>query len=100
MFRKITSVFLQMLLLLFVFAAGSFLPAIGALPMWSTTLGSTRYFVLDGVVLMLGLYVLIALVELLRKKVDALGRSTLAVVLALALGLTMKLGFVTRTPGF
>ncbi|MDE1163134.1 MAG: hypothetical protein PW792_14515 [Acidobacteriaceae bacterium] len=100
MFKKIVSVFLQMLLFLVVFGVGSFLPAVGALPMWRTEVGTTRYFVFDGLVLMLVLYVLIAAIEAARKRFRALGLTTLAMALALALGLAMKFGFVTKSGGF
>ena len=55
---------------------------------------STRYFVPDGLILMLGLYLLFLAVEAARKRLATSGRWTsIAFVLALALGLLSKFGF-------
>jgi len=101
LFRKAISVVLQMLLFLAAFALGSFLPALAILPMWRITAGQTHYFVLDGLVCMLALYVVVIAIEAARRRLgQSAGLTTLALVLALALGLAMKLGFMDRLPGY
>ena len=94
-FKKALSVTLQTLLFLAVFLLGSLLPALGRLPMWRVALSPTRFFVLDGL-LLLALTFLVALaVELGTKRLrGAWVLSTLALVLALALGLAMKFPFM------
>ena len=91
------SVVLQLVLFLVAFAAGSFLPAFGVLPMWRVAVGSTRWLVLDGLLLMLLVYVVIVAIEAARKRLRlSAGLTTLALVLALALGFAMKLGLMER----
>ncbi|MFC6645576.1 hypothetical protein ACFQBQ_08270 [Granulicella cerasi] len=101
MFKKIVSVFLQMLLFLVAFGAGSFLPVFHVLPAWTVNVNPTRVFVLDGLFLMLALFVVILLIEAAMKRIRAsAGLTALALVLALALGFAMKFGFVERSAGF
>ena len=60
------------------------------------TPGITRIFVADGLLLMFALYVVIMLVEALRKRLRSTAPwTTLAVILAAVLGLMMKFGFKT-----
>jgi hypothetical protein len=56
--------------------------------------GVGKIFVLDGLLLMLGLYVLLLLIAAARRRI-AVGwqNPTVAVALALVLGLLMKFGF-------
>ena len=90
-----------MLLLLFAFGAGSFLPALNIVPMWRVAVGTTHYLVLDGLVLMLLVYLMILAIDTARRRFGAsIGLSTLALVLALALGFAMKFGLMDRAPGF
>ena len=88
---------LQFVVFLVVFALGSFLPGANILlPMLSVAAGPGRIFVYDGLLLMLLLYALILLVSLARKRIEASWlASTVAVALALILGLAMKFGFKT-----
>ncbi len=61
------------------------------------TLSSTRFFVPDGLILMLALYLLILIFEAARKRLDASGLlSSIAFVLALTLGLISRFGFATH----
>ena len=87
----------QTILFLVVFLAGTLLDPFH-LKWFIThpTLTSTRYFVPDGVLLMLALYLVILIVQLLRKHLAAARLSTLAVLLALALGLLSKFGLATH----
>lgn len=95
MFKRALSVTLQTVLLLAVFFAGSVGPAFGFLPMWRVALGPARFFVLDGLLLLLVFYVAILLIELAAKRLrSGWVLSTLALVLALALGLAMKFPFM------
>jgi hypothetical protein len=85
---------LQFILLLVVFFVGSVAPAVGVMPYWQWSLGSGRVFVYNGLLLMLALYVVFLLIGLVRKRARiAWPTSTVAVVLALVLGLLMKFGF-------
>ena len=87
---------------LVVFAAGSLLPALNKLPMLSVSAGVGRVFVYDGLLLMLVAYILILLVSYILIRLVGIDRkynrivwlnSTIALFLALILGLAMKFGF-------
>ena len=94
--KRVISVVLQTILLLAVFGIGSFLPAFNMLPMWKMGAGATHDFVLDGLVLMIVLYLIILAIEALQKRLRNSGvLSTIAFVLALILGFAMKLGMVS-----
>jgi hypothetical protein len=89
---------LQFLLFLIVFGAASLFPPFHFEHILIATPGVTRIFVADGLLLMFALYVLILLVEVMRKRLrTAAPWSTVAVVLAAVLGLMMKFGFLTRS---
>lgn len=89
-------VVLQLVLFLAVFLIGSLLPGAHLLPMLSIASGPGRVFVLDGLLLMLAVYLLILLIEAARHRIrSAWLTSTLALALALALGLAMKFGFMS-----
>lgn len=96
--RKTIVTILQLILFLFVFFVGSVLPPFHFEHVLIATPGFTRIFVADGIVLMFALYVLIVLVEVLRKRLrTSVPWTTLAVILAAILGLMMKFGFLTRS---
>jgi hypothetical protein len=83
---------------LLVFLVGSLFPPFHFEHVLIATPGSTRVFIADGILLMLALYVLIVLVEILRKRVRiATPWTTLAFILAAIFGLMMKFGFLTRS---
>jgi hypothetical protein len=85
---------LQFVLLLVTFLIGSVAPAFGVMAYWQVSLGSGRVFVYNGLLLMLALYVLFLLIGLARKRLRAAWpTSTVALVLALVVGLLMKFGF-------
>ena len=92
---KAVLVVLQTLLFLLIFAAGSFLlPFFPALPVWQVQAGPHRFFVLDGIVFAIAVYLLIVLIEAARKRLrGAAGLTTLALLLALILGFAMNFGF-------
>ena len=92
--KRVLSVVLQFVLFLAVFLVGSLLPGANLLPMISVGAGAGRIFVLDGLFLMLGVYALILLIAAARKRLHtAWPNSTLALALAIILGLAMKFGF-------
>lgn len=94
--KRAIAVILETILFLVVFLAGSLLAGIPAshVPDWKVALSGNRYFVLDGVVFMFILYVLFLLIGAARHRSrSAVLTSTVAVVLALVLGLAMKFGF-------
>ena len=95
--KAILTVF-QFVLFLLVFGAGSFFPPFHFERVLIVTPGFTRIFVADGLLLMCALYVLIVLVEVMRKRLRTSAPwTTLAVILAAVLGLMMKFGFLTRS---
>ena len=97
--KRAIAIILETILFLCVFLGGSLLVAFPAahLPAWNISLGPTRYFTLDGLVFMAILYVLLLLIgATLHRLRSAVLTSTVAVVLALVLGLAMKFGFATR----
>jgi hypothetical protein len=95
--KKFVVTFLQFLLFLLVYAVGSFLRPFHL--HWGLTVTSpsvTRYFVPDGLLLALGLFVVIAVIQIIRKRLSAATLTTLAFVLAVVVGYAIKLGFVTQ----
>lgn len=89
---------LKLILFLFVFFIGSIFPPFHFEHILIATPGVTRIFIADGLLLMLALYVLLVIVETLRKRVrTATPWTTLALVLAIVFGLMMKFGFLTRS---
>jgi hypothetical protein len=94
--KKAVVTILQLLLFLFVFFIGSFFPPFHYEHVLIATPGFTRIFIADGLLLMFALYVLIVLVEFLRKRLRTSAPwTTLAVILAAVFGLMMKFGFKT-----
>ena len=96
--KKVILTILQFFLFLIVFGVGSLFPPFHFEHVLIATPGLTRIFVADGLLLMFALYVLIVLVEVMRKRLrTAAPWTTLAVILATVLGLMMKFGFLTRS---
>jgi hypothetical protein len=92
--KRVLSVVFQFILYLVVFGIGSLLPAFSILPTWSIATGPGRVFVYDGLLLTLLVYVLILLIAAARKRIAiAFPNATMALVLALIVGLIMKFGF-------
>ncbi len=92
--KKALFVVLELVLFLVLFFVGSLLPTVGVLPMVSVAAGADRIFVLDGLFVMVGVYLLFLLVGAARRRFAiAWQNPTIAVVLALVLGLLMKFGF-------
>ena len=100
MIKNVIFAVLQFVLFLVVFAAGSFLPPFHIERVLGVTPDGTRIFIWDGALLMTGLFVLILLIEALRKRIGRAGLWTaIAFVLAALAGYAAKLGFLTRPQG-
>jgi hypothetical protein len=96
--KNFLSIILQLILFLIVFFAGSLFPPFHIEHILSTGPAGTRIFVADGFLLMLALFIVFLLIEVLRKRIVTSGRWTVAAfILATALGLAMKFGFLTRS---
>jgi|SRR5580704_713754 hypothetical protein len=96
--KKVVIAILQFILFLIVFGAGSLFPPFHIEHVIIATPGTTRIFVADGLLLMLALYILIVIVQVLRKHLrTSTPWTTLALILATVLGLMMKFGFLTRS---
>lgn len=92
--KSVLSIVLQFILYLVVFGVGSLLPAFGVLPTLSISTGPGRVFVYDGLLLALLFYIVIVLIAAVRRRIAiSLPNATIALVLALGLGLLMKFGF-------
>ena len=94
--KKILVTFLQFLLFLIVFAVGSFLHPFNF--HWATTAaaGTSRFFIPDGLLLALGVFLAILAVQALRKRTCDSPWTILGFVLAIAIGYALKFGFVTK----
>jgi hypothetical protein len=96
--KKALSFLVQFLLFFAAFAAGIVIGVFDPLHLkWfitHPTPGVTRYFVPDGLILTLLLYILILIIEAARKTVRTSGvRTTIALALALIAGFILKFGF-------
>jgi hypothetical protein len=96
--KKVVNAVLQFILFLIIFGAGSLFPPFHIEHILIATPGTTRIFVADGLLLMLAVYVLIVVVQIMRKRLrTSTPWTTLALILATVLGLMMKFGFLTRS---
>jgi len=96
--KKVVLTILQFVLFLFVFGAGSLFPPFHFEHILIATPGVTRIFVADGLLMMFALYILILLVQVMRKRLrTSTPWTTLVVILAAVIGLMMKFGFLTRS---
>ena len=94
--KKVILTILKFIVFFIVFLVGSLFPPFHFERVIIATPGITRIFVADGLLLMFALYVVIMLVEALRKRLRSTAPwTTLAVILAAVLGLMMKFGFKT-----
>lgn len=98
--KKALITFAQFLLFLCIFALGSFLHPFN-LHHWATTpssAGVNRYFVPDGLLLTIGTFLAIVVIQALRKRMCNTTWTIVAFLAAIATGYALKFGFVT--PGF
>jgi hypothetical protein len=99
--KKILLTALQFVIFLLVFAVGSFAQPFHLRTSLnhSSQPSVTHLFVWDGLLLSVAFYVLILVIEALRKRLRAAAPwTTLAFVLAAVVGLAMKFGFITLEP--
>jgi len=94
--KNLFLVIAQFVLFFVAFAGGSFMAPFHLRQLLSANAEGTRAFVWDGVVLMAGVYVLILLIEAVRKRLSYTAPwTTLALALATVAGLALKFGFMT-----
>ena len=94
--KKIVFPILQLILFLLVFLVGSLWEPFHFEHVLIASPGTTRIFIADGILLMFALYILIVLIQILRKRLRTSAPwTTLAVILAAIFGLMMKFGFKT-----
>jgi hypothetical protein len=94
--KRALTILLELVAFLVLFLGGSLLPEFKVLPKWSIAAGPNKIFVLDGLLLMLSLYVLLLLIAVMRKRIRfGWQNPTIALVLALIVGLLSKFGFQT-----
>jgi uncharacterized membrane protein YpjA len=96
--KKVVFAVLQLILFLIVFFVGSIFPPFHFEHVLIATPGTTRIFIADGLLLTLALYIVIVVVQVVRKRVRiSTPWTTVALLLAIVLGLMMKFGFLTRS---
>jgi hypothetical protein len=95
--KNVLFTLLQFILFLAVFFAGSFFPPFHLEQVLKSTPDGTHIFIWDGLAMMFVLFLVILLIESLRKRIGSAGRYTaIAFVLAFIAGYALKLGFLTR----
>jgi len=94
--KKALAIVAQFLLFLLFFAVGSVLHPFNFHWATTTTAATTRSFVPDGLLLALGVFLAIILVQALRKRLCDTPWTIVAFVLAIGIGYAMKFGFVTH----
>ena len=96
--KNVVITILQLILFLIVFFVGSIIPPFHFEHVLIATPGTTRIFVADGLGLVFVLYILIVVLEMVRKRLrTAAPWTTLAFLLAVVFGLMMKFGFKTTS---
>ena len=97
MTTRILLTILLTVLYVVAFAAGSFLHPFGVMRVLESHGLAVRLFVWDGVLLMLGFYLVTLAVEMLGRRLRTLASwTTASVVLAGLIGYLLRFGFVTR----
>jgi predicted ABC-type sugar transport system permease subunit len=94
--KKILLTFLQFLLFLILFAIGSVLHPFNLRWVATAAAGTSRFFIADGLLLSIGVFLAILAVQALRKRTCDSPWTVLSFVLAVAMGYALKLGFVTK----
>ena len=87
----------QALLFFVIFAAGSFLHPFNLHWLQTTTAnGAMRFFVADGLLLAVGLFLAIVVVQALRKRTCDTPWTVVAFLVEVAVGYAIRLGFITQ----
>lgn len=99
-FKRIIFVILEALFFLVVYFVGSVLPGLGKLPMWTTVIdGGKSLFIWDGIVLLAAAFLLMVLIQALRKTLRThWSTPVLALALSLLLLAAMKFPMARLTP--
>jgi hypothetical protein len=95
--KKLLFTLLQALLFFIVFVVGTFLHPFNL--RWGltvTTPSVTRFFVPDGLLLTLALFIAIVIAQAIRKRLCNTTWTIVAFVLAVVAGYVMRLGFMTH----
>jgi xanthine/uracil permease len=96
--KKTFRTFAEFVLFLAVFAFGSFLHPFNL--HWATTSvapGSSRYFIPDGLLLAMGVFLAIIIVQAMRKRMCDTTWTIVAFLLAVAIGYALQFGFITQS---
>ncbi len=92
--KRALLVLLELVLFLVVFLGGTLMSGFMGLPKWSVAAGADHIFVLNGLVLMLVVYLILLLISAARKRITSGWQvPTIALALALVLGLLSRFGF-------
>ena len=92
--KSVFTIVIQLVLFLAIFFCGLILTGLNILPTLSIPISPGRVFVYDGMLLMLAIYFFILLIEVLLKRIRSSWlNTTVALSIALILGLAMKFGF-------
>lgn len=94
--KKALSGFGQFVLFLAVFAIGSFLHPFNLHWGLIATASETRYFVADGLLLTIGIFLAIVVIQSIRKRRCDTPWTVAGFLLAVAVGYALKFGFVTH----
>lgn len=94
--KKVLVTFLQFLLFLIIFAVGSVLHPFNLHWTAAAAAGTNRFFIPDGLLLALGVFLAILAVQSLRKRTCDSPWTILSFVLAVGIGYALKFGFVTQ----
>jgi hypothetical protein len=95
--KNVLFAILKFLLFLIVFFAGSFFPPFHIYRVVGVTPDGTRIFIWDGFLLMTALFLVLLLIEALRKRLATSGQWTAAAFLLAGIaGYAAKFGFLTQ----
>lgn len=86
----------QALLFFVIFAAGSFLHPFNLHWLQTAAANGTRFFVPDGLLLAIGVFLAIVIVQALRKRTCDTPWTVGAFLIAVAAGYFIRLGFITQ----
>ena len=100
MIKNVLFAILQFIVFVLIFLAGSLLPPFHLEHVIGVTPEGARIFIWDGALLMTVVFVIILMIEAVRKRIATAGLWTAgAFALAAAAGFAAKFGFLTRPLG-
>jgi hypothetical protein len=86
----------QALLFFFIFAVGSFLHPFNLHWMKKAATVGTTFFVADGLLLAIGVFLAIVIIQAVRRRTCDTRWTVIAFLFAVAVGYAIRLGFVTQ----